>query len=113
MKTMTLEKNPLITRLAAASVALSLLGSGCSTMTPTENALLFGGIAGAVAGTTLALAGVDPGIAMAIAGGTSLAVGAGAFIYSKQQATARQRQIALQNARAAEARLAAPSPINS
>ena len=76
-------------------------------MTPGENAAVFGGAAAAVTGGVLALAGVDPGIALAVGAGAGLLAGGAAFVISKQQATARQRQIALQNARAAEARMIA------
>lgn len=87
------------------AAAVSLMGAGCANMSPTENALLFGGVAGAVTSGVLAVAGVDPGVALAIGSGTALAVGAGTYLISKQQATSRQRQIALQNARAAEAKM--------
>lgn len=76
-------------------------------MTPGENAAVFGGAAAAVTGGVLALAGVDPRIVIPVAAGAALLAGGAAFVVSKQQATARQRQIALQNARAAEARLLA------
>ena len=85
----------------------SLLTSSCENMTPGENAAVFGGAAAAVTGGVLALAGVDPGIALAVGAGAGLLAGGAAFVISKQQATARQRQIALQNARAAEARMIA------
>jgi hypothetical protein len=88
-------------------VVASLLTSSCENMTPGENAAVFGGAAAAITGGVLALAGVDPGIALAVGAGAGLLAGGAAFIYSKQQATARQRQIALQNARAAEARMIA------
>ena len=85
----------------------SLLTSSCENMTPGENAAVFGGAAAAVTGGVLALAGVDPSIALAVGAGAGLLAGGAAFVISKQQATARQRQIALQNARAAEARMIA------
>jgi hypothetical protein len=88
-------------------VVASLLTSSCENMTPGENAAVFGGAAAAITGGVLALAGVDPSIALAVGTGAGLLAGGAAFIISKQQATARQRQIALQNARAAEARLLA------
>ncbi|MFM8457976.1 MAG: hypothetical protein ACKOB0_03385 [Chthoniobacterales bacterium] len=81
--------------------------SSCENMTPGENAAVFGGAAAAITGCVLALAGVDPSIALAVGAGAGLLAGGAAFIISKQQATARQRQIALQNARAAEARMIA------
>jgi hypothetical protein len=88
-------------------VVASLLTSSCENMTPGENAAVFGGAAAAITGGVLALAGVDPGIALAVGAGAGLLAGGAAFVVSKQQATARQRQIALQNARAAEARMIA------
>ncbi len=88
-------------------VAASLFTSSCENMSPGENAAVFGGVAAAVTGTALALAGVDPSIVIPVAAGAAVLAGGAAFIISKQQATARQRQIALQNARAAEARLLA------
>lgn len=88
-------------------VVASLLTSSCENMTPGENAAVFGGAAAAITGGVLALAGVDPNLALAVGAGAGLLAGGAAFLISKQQATARQRQIALQNARAAEARLIA------
>jgi len=88
-------------------IVASLLTSSCENMTPGENAAVFGGAAAAITGGVLALAGVDPSIALAVGAGAGLLAGGAAFIISKQQATARQRQIALQNARAAEARMLA------
>ena len=76
-------------------------------MTPGENAAVMGGAAGAVTGGVLALAGVDPSITIPVAAGAALLAGGAAYIVSKQQATRRQREIALQNAREAEARLVA------
>lgn len=88
-------------------VAAAIFTTSCENMTPGENAAVFGGAAAAVTGGVLALAGVDPRIVIPVAAGAALLAGGAAFIVSKQQATARQRQIALQNARAAEARLLA------
>lgn len=88
-------------------VVASLLTSSCENMTPGENAAVFGGAAAAITGGVLALAGVDPNLALAVGAGAGLLAGGAAFLISKQQATARQRQIALQNARAAEARMIA------
>ncbi|MBJ7390039.1 MAG: hypothetical protein JHC85_00645 [Chthoniobacterales bacterium] len=88
-------------------VVASLLTASCENMTPGENAAVFGGAAAAITGGVLALAGVDPGVAIAVGAGAGLLAGGAAFLISKQQATSRQRQIALQNARAAEARLLA------
>ena len=88
-------------------VAASLFTTSCENMSPGENAAVFGGAAAAITGGVLVLAGVDPRIAIPVAAGAGLLAGGAAFVVSKQQATARQRQIALQNARAAEAKLLA------
>lgn len=94
-------------KLIPLVVALSLFTTSCENMSPGENAAVFGGAAAAVTGGVLALAGVDPSIVIPVAAGAALLAGGAAFIVSKQQATARQREIALQNARAAEAQLLA------
>lgn len=88
-------------------VAAAIFTTSCENMTPGENAAVFGGAAAAVTGGVLALAGVDPRIVIPVAAGAALLAGGAAFVVAKHQATARQRQIALQNARAAEARLLA------
>ena len=88
-------------------VVAALFTASCENMSPGENAAVFGGVAAAVTGTALALAGVDPSIVIPVAAGAAVLAGGAAFVISKQQATNRQRQIALQNARAAEARLLA------
>jgi len=88
-------------------VVAALFTSSCENMSPGENAAVVGGVAGAVTGGVLALAGVDPGITIPVAAGAALLAGGAAYIVSKQQATKRQEEIALQNARAAEAKLLA------
>jgi type II secretory pathway pseudopilin PulG len=94
-------------KLLPLIITASIFTTSCENMSPGENAAVFGGAAAAVTGGVLALAGVDPRIVIPVAAGAALLAGGMAFVVSKQQATARQRQIALQNARAAEARLLA------
>ena len=94
-------------KLIPLVVAVSLFTTSCENMSPGENAAVLGGAAAAITGGVLVLAGVDPRVAIPIAAGAGLLAGGAAFVVSKQQATARQRQIALQNARAAEAQLLA------
>jgi len=86
-------------------VVAALFTSSCENMSPGENAAVMGGAAGAITGGVLALAGVDSSITIPVAAGAALLAGGAAYIVSKQQATKRQEQIALQNAQAAEARL--------
>jgi hypothetical protein len=88
-------------------VVAALFTSSCENMSPGENAAVMGGAAGVVTGGVLALAGVDPSITIPVAAGAALLAGGAAYIVSKQQATKRQEQIALENARAAEAKLLA------
>jgi len=88
-------------------VVATLFTSSCENMSPGENAAVMGGAAGMVTGGVLALAGVDPSITIPVAAGAALLAGGAAYIVSKQQATKRQEEIALQNARAAEARMIA------
>lgn len=90
-------------KVLPAIVAGSMFAAGCQNMSPGENAAVFGGIAGAVTGVALGAAGVDPGITIPVTAGAALLAGTGAFIVSSQQASARQRQIAEANARAAVA----------
>lgn len=87
------------------AVVAALFTSSCENMSPGENAAVMGGAAGAITGGVLALAGVDSSITIPVAAGAALLAGGATYIVSKQQATKRQEQIALQNARAAEARL--------
>ena len=88
-------------------VVAALFTSSCANLSPGENAAVMGVVAAAVTGGTLALAGVDPSITIPVAAGAALLAGGAAYIVSKQQATRRQREIALQHAREAEARLLA------
>ncbi|MFM7376188.1 MAG: hypothetical protein ACKO39_13710, partial [Chthoniobacterales bacterium] len=88
-------------------VVAALFTSSCENMSPGENAAVMGGAAGVVTGGVLALAGVDPSITIPVAAGAALLAGGAAYIVSKQQATKKQEQIALENARAAEAKLLA------
>jgi type II secretory pathway pseudopilin PulG len=88
-------------------MTIALFTAGCESMSPGENAAVIGGTAAAITGGVLALAGVDPRIVIPVAAGAAILAGGAAYAVSKHQATARQRQVALQNARAAEARLLA------
>jgi hypothetical protein len=91
-------------------MAGALAVSGCENMTPGENAGVAGGLAGAVTGIALGVSGVDPAISIPVAAGAGLVAGGAAYIVSKQQATARQRQIAKANAQAAVGKWQAQQP---
>ncbi len=88
-------------------VAAALCASGCENMNPGENAAVFGGIAGAATGIALGAAGVDSAITIPVTAGAAVLAGGAAYVVSKQQATARQRQIALANARNAVSKMEA------
>lgn len=92
------------TKLLSSLMAGALAVSGCENMTPGENAGVAGGLAGAVTGIALGAAGVDPAITIPVTAGAGLLAGGAAYIISKQQATARQREIAKANAQAAVAK---------
>lgn len=92
------------TKLLPSLMACTLALSGCENMTPGENAGVIGGLAGAATGIALGAAGVDPAISIPVTAGAGLVAGGAAYVISKQQATARQRQIAKANAQAAVAK---------
>lgn len=94
-------------RILPAVLVASLVASGCENMNPGENAAVFGGLAGAATGIALGASGVDSAIAIPASAGAAVVAGGAAYIISKQQATARQRQIALANAQAAMAKMEA------
>lgn len=78
---------------------ISLGITGCSNLTPTENALLTGLGTGAVTGIALGASGVDPSITIPVALGSAALVGAGTYLYAKNRATIDQRRIAEARAR--------------
>jgi hypothetical protein len=92
MKTRTLKTTCL---LAAATIATT----GCETLTPEQNAGLFGSLGGAAAGGIASASGASTGEAIA----TGVAAGAVTYIIAKREATERQRRIAEERARAAYA----------
>ncbi|MBU3665145.1 MAG: hypothetical protein FGM15_04600 [Chthoniobacterales bacterium] len=94
-------------QILSVVVVGSMFAAGCQNMSPGENAAVFGGIAGAATGIALGAAGVDSAITIPVTAGAAVLAGAAAYVVSKQQATARQRQIALANARAAMAKMEA------
>ena len=74
-------------------------------MTPGENAAVFGGGAGILAGGLARAAGASTGEAMAIGAATGAVVGITTYIIAKRQASERQRRIAEQRARVYYGRL--------
>lgn len=96
-----------IPKIFPVAVTASVVAAGCQNMTPGENAAVFGGLAGAATGIALGASGVDSAISIPVTAGAAVLAGAAAYVVSKQQATAHQRQIALANAQAAVAKMEA------
>jgi hypothetical protein len=95
------------TQVLPLIVVVSIFAAACENMNPGENAAVFGGLAGAATGIALGAAGVDSAVTIPVTAGAAVLAGATAYVVSKQQATARQRQIAAANARTAMAKLEA------
>ena len=76
------------------------IGTGCASLTPTENAVVVGSAAGATAGLIGSAAGLSNSQAAALGLGVGAAAGAATYIIAKRQATERQRQVALARGRA-------------
>jgi len=97
---------PTTIQSAAVITATALALSACSSLTPGENAAVFG--------TGAAIAGTGIARAAGLGGWESLAVGAAAggvaagiaYVVAKHRATERQRQIAEQRARVYVGRVA-------
>lgn len=87
---------------ATALVALVTLAfSGCSNLSPGENAGIFGAVGGIAAGGIARAAGMNTAGAVATGIAAGAIIGATVYVITKRQATERQRQIAQQRARRA------------
>lgn len=87
--------------------AASLLATGCSDLTPLENAGVFGATSGAAAGGIASASGASAGESVAIGAATGAVVAAVTYVIAKHQATERQHQIAEERARRAYADMSA------
>jgi len=98
-----------ISMLKTSSVmaAASLLATGCSDLTPLENAGVFGATSGAAAGSIASASGASAGESVAIGAATGAVVAAVTYVIAKHQATERQHQIAEERARRAYADMSA------
>jgi hypothetical protein len=93
-------KNPsILIRSTALPLAACVAMAGCSNLTPGENAALAAGAAGLAVGLPLALTGVNPAVTIPVTAGAALLAGGGSYLISKNQASARQRQVAEDRAR--------------
>ncbi len=95
-----------ITRYFFSSLLVAALATtGCSNLTPGENAAIAAGVAGTAAGVALGASGVSPGITIPVAIGAAALAGGGTYLYAKNRATIDQRRIAEARARLYYARL--------
>lgn len=97
--------NHITLRFSAATVAASLLLSGCEGMTPGESAAGIGAGAGIAAGLIGSAAGLRSGEAAALGAGVGLLAAGITYAVAKHQADERQREVAEANARRAYARM--------
>ena len=99
-------KIPLL-RTSSILAAASMLGAGCSDLTPLQNAGVFGAAGGAAAGGIARASGASTGESVAIGAATGAVVAAVTYIVAKHQATERQHRIAEERARRAYAEMSA------
>jgi len=85
--------------LPTVMLASALGFSGCSNLTPGENAGVFGGLAGAATGIALGASGVPSYVTIPVAIGAGALVASTAYIIAKHQASVEQQKIAEQRAR--------------
>jgi len=86
-------------KFSSIAVVSSLMVAGCSNMTPGENAAVFGGVGGALAGGIARAAGASTGESIAIGVASGAVIAATTYIIAKHQATERQRRVAEERAR--------------
>ncbi len=98
---------------AALLTAISLGVSGCASLTPGENAAVFGGGAGILAGSLARHAGMSTGESIATGAAVGAVVAITTYIIAKHQADERQRQVAAQRGRIASQRIARRSTSSS
>lgn len=91
-------KNPTLLAPTVLVVA-ALTFSGCSNLTPGENAGVFGGLAGAATGVALGASGVPSYVTAPVAIGAGAVAATAAYVIAKHQATVEQEKIAEQRAK--------------
>jgi hypothetical protein len=80
--------------LPALIAVAALATTGCSNLTPGENAGVFGTVAGAATGIALGASGVPSYVTVPVAIGAGALVGVTAYVIAKYQATEEQKKIA-------------------
>lgn len=86
-------------RSTVLPLTASVVLAGCSNLTPGENAALAAGATGLAVGLPLALTGVNPAVTIPVTAGAAVLAGGGTYLISKNQASARQKQVAEERAR--------------
>jgi hypothetical protein len=86
--------------IPAAAVAAALATSGCSNLSPGENAALAGAATGLAVGLPMALTGVSPAATIPVTAGAIAAAAGGTYLITRNQASQRQRTVAEDRARA-------------
>jgi hypothetical protein len=99
MKPGTLQTVALVT-------ATSFAFSGCASLTPGENAAVFGGGAGILAGSLARASGMSTAESIATGAAVGAVVAVTTYIIAKHQADERQRQVAIHRGRIASERIA-------
>ncbi|HEX5177380.1 MAG TPA: hypothetical protein VFV83_10140 [Chthoniobacteraceae bacterium] len=92
-------------RSIALLASITLIAGGCQSLTPGENAAVFGGASGVAAGALARAAGLSTAQSIATGAAVGAVVAATTYIIAKHQASVRQRRIAEQRARAYYARM--------
>jgi hypothetical protein len=91
--------------LPSLALAIALFTTGCSNLTPGENAAIAAGVVGTATGVALGASGVSPGITIPVALGAAALAAGGTYLYAKNRASIDQRRIAEARARLYYARL--------
>ncbi len=91
-------------RAAGLPLAAALALTGCSNLTPGENAAVAAAATGLAVGLPLALTGVNPAVTIPVTAGAAVLAGGGTYLIARNQASKRQRQVAEERARTYAAR---------
>jgi hypothetical protein len=86
-------------KLSSVAIVSALMATGCSNMSPGENAAVFGSVGGALAGGIARAAGASTGESIAIGVASGAVIAATTYVIAKHQATERQRRVAEERAR--------------
>ena len=95
----------LMRTLSTCLLVAALASTGCSNLTPGENAAIAAGVVGTATGVALGASGVNSGITIPVALGAAALAAGGTYLYAKNRATIDQRRIAEARARLYYARL--------